>query len=188
MARQLAALLPGDAETAGLLALLLLLHARMPARQDGDGRLVPLDEQDRASWDAGAVAEARALLGTTRTVAQLGPYQVQAAIAALHAEAPTNWAQVAVLYRLPARMAPSPIVEVNRAVAVGRADGARAGLAVLEQVLASAQLDGYAPLHAAHADLLAQAGEATAARAWNRAAQCADNNDIREQMLHRAAP
>jgi RNA polymerase sigma-70 factor (ECF subfamily) len=187
LARQLHALLPGDPETAGLLALLLLQHARTPARQDGDGRLVPLDAQDRGRWDQQAIAEARALLAVARTAAQLGPYQVQAAIAALHAEERTNWGQVAVLYGLLARLAPSPIVEVNRAVAVGRAHGPRAGLAVLEPALVGAQLDGYAPAHAARADLLAQAGEQAAARAaWARAAQAADNPDLRAELLRRA--
>lgn len=187
LARQLVALLPGDPETAGLLALLLLSHARTPARQDGDGRLVPFDDQDRRRWDTAAIAEAKALLARTRTLAQLGPYQVQAAIAALHAEPEVNWSQVAVLYGLLGRLAPSPIVEVNRAVAVGRAHGPHAGLAVLDPVLASAQLDGYVPLHAARGDLLAQAGEVEASRAaWARAAAVAGNPELRAELLRRA--
>lgn len=190
LARQLLALVPGDAETTGLLALLLLQHARTPARQDGAGRLVRFEDQDRSRWDAGAIAEARGLLATT-VGGPLGPYQVQAAIAALHATAAEAerlpWPRIAELYGVLGRLAPSPVVEVNRAVAVGRAEGATAGLAVLAPVLAAGRLDTYAPLHAAHADLLGRAGDTAAARAaWRRAAEVADNPGQRAQLLARA--
>lgn len=190
LARQLLALVPGDAETTGLLALLLLQHARTPARQDGAGRLVRFADQDRSRWDTGAIAEARTLLASTGR-GPLGPYQVQAAIALLHASAAgadrVPWVRVAELYGVLGRLAPSPVVEVNRAVAVGRAEGAVAGLAVLAPVLAAGRLDTYAPLHAAHADLLGRAGDTAAARAaWQRAAEAADNPGQRAQLLARA--
>jgi RNA polymerase sigma-70 factor (ECF subfamily) len=132
-----------------------------------------------------------ALLDAALALRDPGPYQVQAAIAALHAQAPsfeqTDWPQIAVLYGELARRAPSPVVEVNRAVAVGLADGPRAGLAVLAPVLASGELDGYGPLHAAHADLLDKAGEPDAARvAWRRAAAATDNAALRDELQRRA--
>ncbi|MCV2491619.1 RNA polymerase sigma factor [Geodermatophilus sp. YIM 151500] len=189
LARQVHRLVPDDAETAGLLALMLLQHSRTRARSDDVGRLVPFDEQDRSRWDGRAVREARALLATTGT-APPGPYQVQAAIAALHAlpDGDVPWARIADLYGLLERMTPSPVVTVNRAVAVGRADGARAALALLAPVLAEGRLDGYAPLHAAHADLLDRAGDATAAAtAWRRAAACSRNPAERAALERRAA-
>src|SRR5262249_17933463 len=174
LGRLLHRLLPDDAETGALLALMLLHHSRAHVRQDHKGRPVPLAEQDRARWDHEMIAEGVALLDAAIARRAPGPYQLQAAIAALHARAPsfepTDWAQIATLYGALARWAPSPVVEVNRAVAVGMADGPRAGLAVLEPVLASGPLDGYAPLHAAHADLLDRAGDHEAAEAaWARA-------------------
>jgi len=191
LARQLTALAPGDAETRGLLALLLLQHARTPARHHATRALVPYDQQDRARWDAHAIGEARQLLATTAAARQsLGPYQVQAAIAALHAAAEDgepSWSHIADLYALLARLAPSPVVEVNRAVAVGRADGPLAGLAVLHPVLGGGRLDGYVPLHAAHADLLERAGLVDEARtAWGRAADLAVNAGQRAELAARA--
>jgi RNA polymerase sigma-70 factor (ECF subfamily) len=192
LARQVHRLVPDDAETTGLLALLLLQHSRVRARHDDDGRLVPFAEQDRSRWDRRAVDEARALLATTGR-APVGPYQVQAAIAALHAAAPTadevNWPRIADLYRLLDRLAPSPVVTVNRAVAVGRADGPRAALALLAPALADARLARYAPLYAAHADLLERAGEADAAgAAWRRAADLSRNAAERDALERRATP
>jgi RNA polymerase sigma-70 factor, ECF subfamily len=190
LARQVHRLVPDDAETTGLLALMLLQHSRAGARQDGTGRLLPYAEQDRSRWDGHAVTEARALLATTGR-APVGQYQVQAAIAALHASAATpdevNWPRIADLYGLLERTTPSPVVTVNRAVAVGRADGPRAALAVLGPVLADARLAGYAPLHAAHADLLERAGdEAAAVEAWRRAATLARNPAERAALARRA--
>jgi RNA polymerase sigma-70 factor (ECF subfamily) len=188
LARQVHRLVPDDAETTGLLALLLLQSARLGARTDADGQLVRFEEQDRSRWDAGAVAQARALLATTGRTA-VGPYQVQAAIAALHAvDGEVSWPRVADLYGLLDRLAPSPVVTVNRAVAVGRADGARAGLAVLEPVLTGGRLDGYAPLHAARADLLERCGDVPAARAaWLTAAGLSEGAAQREALERRAA-
>jgi RNA polymerase sigma-70 factor (ECF subfamily) len=120
-----------------------------------------------------------------------GPYQLQAAIAAVHAAAPsfqqTDWPQIAALYGELARRAPSPVVTVNRAVAVGLADGPLAGLAVLDPVLKSGQLDGYGPMHAAHADLLERAGRPDeAAAAWARAAEATENGPLRDELARKA--
>ena len=190
LARQLHRLLPGDTETTGLLALMLLQHSRAAARHDDAGQLVAFAEQDRSRWDTAAIAEARALLATTGRT-PVGPYQVQAAIAALHAAATSaddvNWPRIADLYGLLDRLAPSPVVTVNRAVAVGRADGPRAALALLGPVLADGRLAGYAPLHAAHADLLERAGdEAGAVAAWQRAAELSRNASERDALARRA--
>ena len=119
-----------------------------------------------------------------------GQYQLQAAIAALHAQAPTfeatDWPQIAALYRRLGRLAPSPVVEVNRAVAVGLADGPQAGLAVLAPVLSAGVLDGYGPLHAAHADLLERAGDPGARAAWARAAAATGNAALRDELHRRS--
>ncbi len=192
LGRLLHRLLPADAETSGLLALMLLLHARAPARQDAGGRPVPLAEQDRKRWHQELIAEGSALLHTALARRSPGTYQLQAAIAAVHAQAPsfeaTDWTDIALLYRELARLAPSPVVEVNRAVAVGLADGPRAGLAILEPILASGALDDYAPLHAAHADLLERAGEeSAAAAAWARAIAATENAALRAELQRRVA-
>ena len=190
LGRMLHRLLPADAETTGLLALMLLHHSRARARQDAAGRPVPLAEQDRARWRPELIAEGTGLLDAAVARRAPGQYQLQAAIAALHAQAPTfeatDWAQIAALYGRLARLAPSPVVEVNRAVAVGMADGPRAGLAVLAPVLASGALDGYGPLHAAHADLLERAGDPGARTAWTRAAEATGNAALREELLRRS--
>jgi RNA polymerase sigma-70 factor (ECF subfamily) len=181
---------PSDAETAGLLALMLLSHARAAARTDRDGRPVPLAEQDRGRWDSGMIERGVAVLDGALELQAPGPYQLQAAIAALHAQAPsfttTDWPQIAALYGELARQAPSPVIEVNRAVAVGLADGPHAGLAVLAPVLASGELAGYAPLHAAHADLLERAGRPDDARAaWEQAVEATRNDALRTELAAR---
>lgn len=183
-------LLPADAETAGLLALMLLHHSRAAARGDADGRLVPLAEQDRSRWDRVLIAEGTRVLYDALARRAPRPYQLQAAVAALHAQAAsvteTDWPQIALLYRALARADPSPVVEVNRAVAVGMADDPLAGLAVLEPVLASGSLNGYSPLHAAHADLLDKAGyPERARRAWRRAAETSPSPALGEELLRR---
>jgi RNA polymerase sigma-70 factor, ECF subfamily len=193
LGRLLRQLLPDDAETAGLLALMLLHQARATGRLDPQGRPVPLADQDRARWDPETIAEGVALLDTAMAMRSPGPYQLQAAIAALHAQAAsfdeTDWAQIALLYRTLAQHAPSPVVEINRAVAVGMADGPRAGLAVLEPILASGALAGYGPLHAAHADLLERAGDAEAASAaWARAIGATENTALRAELARRHDP
>jgi RNA polymerase sigma-70 factor, ECF subfamily len=192
LGRVLHRLLPEDAESAGLLALMLLTHSHAPARADAAGAPVLLADQDRALWSRALIAEGTALLDAAVARRSPGPYQLQAAIAAVHAQAPsfeqTDWPQIAALYGELARRDPSPVIEVNRAVAVGLADGPLAGLAVLAPVLASGGLDGYAPLHTAHADLLdraGRAGEATAA--WARAIENTDNDALRQALEHRVA-
>src|SRR5262249_11897251 len=160
--------------------LMLLHHSRAGARQGPDGRPVALADQDRARWDRDLIGEGVALLDAAMARRSPGPYQLQAAIAALHAQAPgvaeTDWPPIALLYGELGRRAPSPVVEVNRAVAVGFADGPRAGLAILEPVLAAGTLADYGPLHAAHADLLDRAGEPEAASAaWRRAIAATEN-------------
>jgi RNA polymerase sigma-70 factor (ECF subfamily) len=185
-------LLPADAETMGLLALMLLTHSRADTRQDAEGRPVPLAEQDRASWDREMIERGLAVLDQALERRTPGTYQIQAAIAALHAQAAsfgdTDWPQIAALYAELARRAPSPVVEVNRAVAVGLADGPNAGLAVLQPVIAAGELAGYAPLHAAHADLLDRAGQPEAAQvAWARAAEVTSNESLRRELERKLA-
>jgi len=191
LGRLLHRLLPEDAETAGLFALMLLHDARSAGRVDADGRPVPLAEQDRGRWRSAEIAEGLAVLDRAIAIGRPGPYQLQAAVAALHARAPTveatDWAQIAALYRELGRLAPSPVVEVNRAVAVGLADGPLAGLAVLEPLLAGGLLGDYAPLHAAHADLLERAGRSdAAAEAWARAAASTTIPAHRAELERRA--
>ncbi len=190
LGRLLSRLFPDDAETAGLLALMLLHQSRAAARVSADGRPVPLAEQDRSLWDAALVSEGVAVLDGALTRHSPGPYQLQAAIAALHGTAgsfeSTDWPQIALLYGSLARLDPSPVIEVNRAVAVGMADGGLAGLAVLAPVVAAGTLDQYGPLHAAHGFLLEKAGYAERARAaWTRAAESSGNSAIRDELLRR---
>jgi RNA polymerase sigma-70 factor, ECF subfamily len=192
LGRVLHRLVPADSETAGLLALMLLTHSHAAARLDAAGRPVLLADQDRSAWDQGMIAEGTAVLDAAMTLRTPGPYQLQAAIAAMHAAAPsfeqTDWTQIAALYGELARRAPSPVVTVNRAVAVGLADGPLAGLAVLNPVLKSGQLNEYGPMHAAHADLLERAGRLDeAAAAWARAAETTENGPLRDELARKAA-
>jgi RNA polymerase sigma-70 factor, ECF subfamily len=190
LGRVLHRLVPADAESAGLLALMLLTHSHAAARLDADGHAVVLADQDRARWDQDLIAEGSALLDAAIALERPGPYQLQAAIAALHSLAPsfelTDWSQIAALYRQLARRSRSPVVEVNRAVAVGMADGPLAGLAVLAPVLQSGQLDHYGPLHAARADLLDRAGRPDlATAAWARAIETTENGVLRYELIRR---
>ncbi|GAA4089993.1 RNA polymerase sigma factor [Actinomadura miaoliensis] len=174
LGRLLVRLLPGEPEAEGLLALMLLHDARRPARLDDAGRLVTLEEQDRTRWDAGEIAEGVRVLDAALPRGRPGPYQVQAAIAACHATAATpadtDWRQIAALYARLARMAPSPVVELNRAVAVGMAEGPAAGLAVADALAASGRLAGYHLLPATRADLLRRLGRSAEAAAAYREA------------------
>jgi RNA polymerase sigma-70 factor (ECF subfamily) len=192
LGRVLHRLLPRDVETMGLLALMLLHHARSSGRQDDTGRPIALADQDRGTWHAAMISEGKALLEAAMRRRSSGPYQLQAAIAAVHASAPTfeqtDWAQIAALYGELALRVPSPVVGVNRAVAAGMAYGPRAGLTILEPILASGGLTSYAPLHAAHADLLDRAGETdTAAVAWQRVIATTPNEVMREELRRRVA-
>jgi RNA polymerase sigma factor (sigma-70 family) len=172
LTRAVRALRPGDGEVAGLLALMLLTDARRAARTDATGALVPLAEQDRARWDHDAIAEGIALVTGALAAAPLGPYQLQAAIAAVHAEAPdagaTDWPQIVALYRLLERAEPNPMVTLNRAVAVAMVDGPQAGLALLEP-LAEPLAESHR-LDAVRAHLLELAGDPAAAQTAYRAA------------------
>jgi RNA polymerase sigma-70 factor, ECF subfamily len=192
LGRVLHNLAPTDSESAGLLALMLLTHSHAAARLDATGQIVLLADQDRSAWDQAMIAEGTAILDAAMAMRAPGPYQLQAAVAAVHAAAAsfdqTDWTQIAALYGELARRAPSPVVTVNRAVAVGLADGPLAGLAVLEPVLRSGQVDAYWPMHAAHADLLDRAGRPDeAAAAWARAAETTENGSLRDELARRAA-
>jgi len=168
LTRMAYALLPDDDEVAGLLALMLLTDARSAARTRPDGLLVPLAEQDRGRWDAGRIAEGVALLTGALSRGPAGPYQVQAAIAAVHAEAPssaeTDWPQIAALYRVLERLAPAPTVTLNRAVAVAMADGPQAGLALVATLADDPRMARHHRLHAVLAHLLESAGDRAGAR------------------------
>jgi RNA polymerase sigma factor (sigma-70 family) len=177
LTRWLARLLPADApahsEVLGLLALMLLTDARRPARADADGRLVPLAEQDRSRWDRKLITEGLALVEQALPVGPLGAYQVQAAIAAVHAEAPdtdaTDWPQILGLYDLLERIAPNPMVALNRAVVLGQVRGAAAALDAVDE-LAGGRLARHHRLLAVRAHLRAQTGDHAGARADFRAA------------------
>ncbi|MGI5239644.1 RNA polymerase sigma factor [Dactylosporangium sp. CA-139066] len=164
--------LPGDPEVAGLLALMLLTDARRAARVGDDGRLVPLDEQDRARWDRGLIAEGTALLDAAVRSGAVGEYQLQAAIAAVHDRAErvedTDWAQIHALYEMLERMTGSPVVALNRAVAAAMAYGAPEGLRLLEPL--AARLGDHHRLHAVRGHLLEMAGDAAGAAEHYRAA------------------
>jgi RNA polymerase sigma-70 factor, ECF subfamily len=167
LARVLAALMPQEPEPRGLLALMLLHEARRATRTD-DGVLVPLESQDRSRWDRALIAEGVDVLDQALAAGRSGPYQVQAAIAACHATAPdtasTDWPQIAALYAELGRLAPSPVVELNRAVAVAMSDGIPAGLELVDRLARDGSLQGYHLLPAARADLLRRDGRVAEAR------------------------
>jgi predicted RNA polymerase sigma factor len=169
LARQLLCLLPDDGEVAGLLALMLLTDARRPARTRPDGALVPLADQDRRLWDGAAIAEGVALITSTLATAPVGPYQLQAAIAAVHDEAATfddtDWPQILGLYELLDAVAPGPMVTLNRIVAVAMVHGPRAGLSQLSAAEADPGLAQHHRVDAVRAHLLDIAGDRSAARA-----------------------
>jgi predicted RNA polymerase sigma factor len=192
LARMLHRLLPDDAEVAGLLALLLLTDARRPARTGPLGELVPMAEQDRSLWIPELIREGVELITATLPRGPVGPYQLQAAIAAVHDESPTaeetDWPQIAQLYGRLVCHVPSPVVQVNRAVAIGMADGPRAGLCVLDRLGADRRLAAYQPFHAARAELLRQAGDdAAAVAAYGRAIELSTNAVERAELQRRRA-
>jgi RNA polymerase sigma factor (sigma-70 family) len=174
LTRQLHTRLPDDGEAAGLLALMLLTDARRPARTRPDGGLVPLAEQDRGRWDAAAIAEGTALITATLADAPIGPYQLQAAIAAVHDEAAdaagTDWDQILQLYGLLRALAPGPMVTLNRIVALAMVDGPSVGLAELEVAARDPALAGHHRVAAVRAHLLEMAGAPAAAREQYRLA------------------
>jgi RNA polymerase sigma-70 factor (ECF subfamily) len=182
LGRLLARLMPDDAETAGLLALMLIHDARREARVADDGAYVALPDQDRERWDRERIEEGKGILDRALRLRRPGPYQLQAAIAALHVSEPVDWPQIAALYCMLAQLAPSPVVEVNRAVALGMAGDPAAGLRVLDAV----DLDGYQPFHAARAELLRRSGDRDGAdRAYARAIEVSANAVERAELERR---
>jgi RNA polymerase sigma factor (sigma-70 family) len=167
LTRMLRRLVPGEGEVAGLLALMLLTEARRAARIDGEGLPIPLPEQRRELWDRAMIEEGVALLDRTLGAGLVGPYQLQAAIAALHDEAPsadgTDWPQILALYDVLEQVSPGPVVTLNRAVAVAMVDGPRAGLAVLGTIEQDARMTHNHRLHAVRGHLLELSGDADAA-------------------------
>lgn len=192
LARTLCALLPEEAENLGLLALMLLHDSRRLARVNAQGELVPLEEQDRSAWDREAINEGLELVERALRLARIGPYQLQAAIAALHAEASdpaqTDWRQITALYTVLGRVHPSPVVDLNRAVAVAMGDGLEIGLTQIDELGASGELDSYHLYHAARADILRRLGRSQAAgEAYRRALRLTANAVERRYLRRRLA-
>ena len=189
LARTLTRLMPNEPEALGLLALMLLQDARRAARVDEDGELVTLEDQDRALWDREAITEGVRLLDAALLLGRPGPYQLQAAIAAYHATAAraadTDWAEIAGLYGMLAGMVPSPVVELNRAVAVAMAEGPAAGLELVEALEASGRLAGYRLLPATRADLLRRLGYPSEAAVSYREALGVAATDAEHRYLAR---
>jgi RNA polymerase sigma-70 factor (ECF subfamily) len=186
----LCGLMADDAEVWGLLALMLLHDARRTARVDASGRYVALEAQDRSLWDQERIREGVARLERAVQLRRPGEYQLQAAITALQIQAPTDaetdWAQIAELYGALGRLNPSPVVELNRAVAVGLAAGPAAALELLEPLLADPALERYQPLYAAQAEMLSRSGDAEgAARAYDRAIALSANAVERAELERR---
>jgi len=185
LAKVLAVLMPDEPEAHGLLALMLLHDARREARLDADGSLVLLADQDRSLWDRAHVAEGRRVLDRALRLRRPGPYQLQAAIASLHFEDETDWPQIAELYARLGEVTPSPVVELNRAVAVAMAEGPERGLELIDAIEG---LDAYRHLHSARADLLRRLGRGDdAAGAYRRALELADEPAERVFLERRLA-
>jgi predicted RNA polymerase sigma factor len=192
LTRLLHGLVPEDAEVAGLLALMLLTDARRAARTGPAGELVPLDEQDRSRWDRRAIDEGVALLAETLPRGAVGPFQIQAAVAAVHDEAEsaeaTDWAQILALYEVLERISDNPMVTLNRAIATAMVHGPAAGLASLDGLVNDARLRGHHRLDAVRAHLLERAGDRVAAAGcYLRAAERATSTPERDYLLLRAA-
>jgi RNA polymerase sigma-70 factor, ECF subfamily len=189
LARTLVGLMPDEPEAGGLLALLLLQDSRRDTRVDAAGELVVLEDQDRSRWDDAAIAEGVEVLERALRRERPGPYQVQAAIAACHATAPnaaaTDWHEIAALYGKLARLVPSPVVALNRAVAVAMADGPEAGLALVDRLEATGDLAGYYLLPATKADLLRRLGRADGAAVAYRDALRLARTDAERRYLDR---
>ncbi|WP_118082946.1 RNA polymerase sigma factor [Streptomyces sp. CC0208] len=182
LGRLLTELMPDEPEATGLLALMLLIESRRAARTDDRGELVPLSEQDPARWDRALVAEGQSLVRRCLRRNQPGQYQIQAAIQAVHSDAPTDWGQVRRLYDQLMAVAPSPVVALNRAVAVAETEGPARALALVDAL----DLDGYHVLHAVRADLLRRLGRDTeAADAYAKAAELTENPAERTYLEHR---
>jgi RNA polymerase sigma factor (sigma-70 family) len=191
LTRIVRAQLPDDGEVAGLLALMLLTDSRRDVRTSPDGDLIPLAEQDRTRWDHDLIAEGTELAATAMATSTLGPYQLQAAIAATHAAAPraedTDWHQVHILYKILERIAPNPMVTLNRAVALAEIDGPEAGLDLLTELDADTRTADHHRLHAVRAHLLEQAGDLPAALENYRLAARATASLAERRYLERRA-
>ena len=191
LTRMVHVLLPDDAEVTGLLALMLLTDARRPARTGADGSLIPMAEQDRTLWNAGAIAEGLALVADALPRPVTGPYQLQAAIAAVHDEAPsanaTDWPQIAALYELLLQLSDNPMVSLNHAVAVAMTDGPQAGLDRLVELEKDERIGDDHRLHAVRAHLLEMAGDRAAAReSYELAARRATSIPVQRYLNGRA--
>jgi RNA polymerase sigma-70 factor (ECF subfamily) len=192
LCRALVQLMPNEPEAAGLLALMLLQHSRREGRTDDEGELITLEDQDRSLWDRAEIDEATGLLEEALGHRRVGVYQLQAAIAACHADAvgaaTTDWVEIATLYSRLAELMPSPVVELNRAVAVGMADGPAAGLALVETLTAASLLDDYYLFHATRADLLRRLGRRPeAAESYRRAMALVGSEGERRFLGRRVA-
>jgi RNA polymerase sigma-70 factor (ECF subfamily) len=189
LARMLCEIDAQEPENLGLLALMLLHDSRRHARVDGEGALVTLEDQDRSLWDRDQIREGLALVAQALRIGRVGPYQLQAAIAALHAEAEdavqTDWAQIATLYDELARINPTPVVLLNGAVATGMSEGAERGLALIDELGGSGALDRYHLYHAARADMLRRLGSRPAAADAYRRALTLTANGIERTFLER---
>jgi RNA polymerase sigma-70 factor (ECF subfamily) len=188
----LASLMPDEPEVLGLLALMLFHDARRETRTGPAGELILLEDQDRTRWDRARIDDGRVLLDRAMRMRRVGQYQLQAAIAALHDDAAsadaTDWAEIAALYRVLGRMTPSPVVELNRAVAVAMVDGPEIGLAIVDGIVAGAQLDDYPYLHSTRADLYRRLGRRQeAAGAYRRALELTENEAERAFLTGRLA-
>ena len=192
LGRLLLSLLPDDSEVMGLLALMLLTHARRAARTGPQGELIPLTKQDRGKWDRDEIAEGRKLLRTALAKGMVGQYQLQGAIAAVHVEAKTaddtNWSQIVAFYDLLGSLSENPMVRLNRAVAVGMLHGTTAGLKELEELEASSLVSGHYRVDSVRANLLELAGDFQhAILAYRAAAEKATNTSERDYLLSQAA-
>ncbi|TAN20613.1 MAG: RNA polymerase sigma factor [Acidobacteria bacterium] len=189
LGRMLCSLQPEEPENSGLLALMLLHDARRHARIDAAGELVPLEEQDRKLWDHAQIAEGAALLEQALAQHAAGPYQLQGAIAALHdraeSAAETDWREIAALYGVLERLTPSPVVALNRAVAIAMAEGPERGLALIDAPEIASALADYYLLHAARADLLRRQGRNTEAALAYRRALALASNPVEQTFLRR---
>jgi RNA polymerase sigma-70 factor (ECF subfamily) len=196
LTRVLASLMPDEPEVLGLLALMLFHDARRETRTGPGGELVLLDDQDRGRWNRSRIMDGRVTLDRALRMRRVGQYQLQAAIAGIHDDAAsteaTDWAEIAALYGLLGRVAPSPVVELNRAVAVAMADGIEHGLGLVDELAAGGKLDDYPYLHSTRADLLRRLGRpAEAAAAYRRALDLTGNAPERaflERRLREVAP
>ncbi|MEV6302699.1 RNA polymerase sigma factor [Actinoplanes sp. NPDC051861] len=186
LGRLVVALMPDEPEAVGLLALMLLQDARRASRFDASGDLVVLEDQDRSLWDLSLIAEGSELCERALRRGRAGPFQLQAAIAACHTASSTDWAEIVGLYGHLVRVAPGPVVELNRAVAVSMASGPEAALPLVEEIVADGRLEGYHLLHATRADLLRRVGRrAEAAADYRRAIEVAPGEPERRFLTAR---